>query len=108
MSASKLKRGRPLESVVEAYLVERVEQCGGLCRKLVDVGRKGFPDRTVIWPAYSFARVHFIELKTLGGKLESHQERYIADLCKKNCTVFVLWTHKQVDEYIERFAEAPF
>ena len=85
-----------------------VERCGGLCLKLKDTGRKGFPDRTVIWPAYSFARVHFIELKTIGGRCESWQERYHEDLRRKGYFVQVIWTMTQVDEYIERFAVAPF
>jgi hypothetical protein len=108
MSASKIKRGEVLEASVESYLVAEVERCGGMCLKLVDAGRKGFPDRTVIWPAYSFARVHFIELKTVGGRLESWQKRYLEDLRRHECRVFVLWTCKMVDEYIKRFADLPF
>ncbi len=105
MSASKIKRGEVLEDSVESYLVAEVERCGGMCLKLADTGRKGFPDRTVIWPAYSFARIHFIELKTVGGRLESWQERYHVDLRELGCQVFVLWTHRMVDNYIKRFVE---
>jgi len=108
MSASKVKRGRPLERVIEDYFVSEVERCGGLAPKLVDQGRKGFPDRTAIWPCYAFARVHFVELKTIGGKLESWQERYHDDLRKRNAFVFVLWTKKQIDEYIRDYAPVPF
>ena len=53
MSASKLKRG-PLESTIEDYFVEQVEAAGGAAPKLKDTGRKGFPDRTAIWPAYGW------------------------------------------------------
>lgn len=103
MSASKLKRGSILESEIESYLIERVEALGGLCLKLRDAGRVGFPDRTVIWPAYGFARIHFVELKTIGGGYERGQERYHRDLRKVNATVFTLWTKKQVDDYVREY-----
>jgi hypothetical protein len=108
MSASKQKRGSTYERTIEEYFVSEVIRCGGLAPKLVDQGRKGFPDRTAIWPCYAFARIHFVELKTIGGKLESWQERYHDDLRKRNAFVFVLWTKKQVDEYIRDYAPVPF
>jgi hypothetical protein len=103
MSAGKQKRGSVYEIEVENYLVEQVELHGGMCPKLVDIGRKGFPDRTPMWPAYSFARIHFVETKTIGGRLESWQERYHDDLRAVGASVFVLWTKDQVDEYVARF-----
>jgi hypothetical protein len=106
MSASKLKRG-PLESTIEDYFVEQVEAAGGMALKLKDVARKGFPDRTAIWPAYGWARIHFIELKTIGGALESWQKRYHADLRKKGALVLTLWTKKQVDDYVREYC-VPF
>lgn len=107
MSAGKVKRG-VYESVIESYLKAEVERCGGMCLKLADKGRKGFPDRTVIWPAYGFARVHFVELKTIGGKLDPAQVRYHADLRNKGAVIEVLWTKGQVDEYVWRFGVPPF
>jgi hypothetical protein len=103
VSAGKGKRGVQ-ESDVETYLVEQVELHGGMCEKF-HPPPKGRPDRIVTWPAYGFARVHFVELKTIGGKLESWQERDHARRRKLGCHVFVIWTKKQVDEYIERFAD---
>ena len=108
VSTSKVKRGELLEREIEAYLVERVEALGGMCLKLKDTGRVGFPDRTVIWPAYGFARVHFVELKTIGGGYERGQEQYHKDLRKRNATVFTLWTKAQIDGYISEYAPVPF
>lgn len=102
MSAGKNKRG-VLECEVEKYFVEQVTMRGGLCEKF-NPPPKGRPDRIVTWPAIGFARIHFVELKTIGGKLESWQERDHARRRKLNCYVFILWTKKQVDDYIERFA----
>lgn len=38
------------ESEVEAYLVKRVKELGGECRKVSWVGRNGAPDRLVMLP----------------------------------------------------------
>lgn len=108
MSRGKLKRSSILESDVEKYFVEQVEKHGGMCEKFTSPGRKGVPDRIVTWSAFGFARIHFVELKTIGGKLESWQERDHYRRRQLNCHVFVIWTKAQVDEYIERFAEFPF
>lgn len=105
MSAGKLKRNTQ-ESEVEEYLVEQVELHGGMCEKF-NPPPKGRPDRIVTWPTYGFARVHFVELKTIGGKLESWQERDHARRRKLHCHVFVLWTKKQVDDYVARFTPKP-
>ena len=105
MSAGKLKR-HTQESEVEKYLVEQVEMHGGMCEKF-NPPPKGRPDRIVTWPgpAYGlgFARIHFVELKTIAGKLESWQLRDHERRRKLNCHVFIIWTKKQVTEYVSRF-----
>lgn len=107
MSAGKLKRG-VREAKIEAYFVEQVERSGGMCEKFTSPGKKYVPDRIVTWPAYGFARIHFVELKTIGGKLEPGQERDHARRRKLGCRVEVLWTRWQVDEYVLRFCWVPF
>jgi hypothetical protein len=96
-----------LETDIEDYLVRQVEACGGRCPKLVDMGRRGFPDRTVLWPAEvgrDAPRAHFIETKCIGGRVKPWQRRYHQDLRDMGFLVFVLWTKEQVDEYICEFA----
>jgi hypothetical protein len=105
MSAAKGRRGSVLESAIEKYFVEQVEKHGGMAEKFTSPGKRGAPDRIVTWPAYGFARIHFVELKTIGGKLEPWQARDHARRKRINCHVEVIWTKKQVDEYIERFAD---
>lgn len=107
MSAGKVRRG-VRESLIEKYFVDEVERHGGMCEKFCPRGQRGRPDRIVTWPAYGFARIHFVELKTIGGKLEPWQERDHARRRKLGCRVEVLWTTAQIDEYIKRFCEAPF
>ena len=98
-----------LENTVEEHLVKSVEAHGGRCPKLVDIGRRGFPDRTVLWPFIepnTSKEIHFIETKTIGGKVKPWQQRYHTDLRSMGFGVFVRWTKEQVDDYIEEHAPA--
>lgn len=106
MSAGKQKRGSTYEIEIENYFVSQVERCGGMAEKFDQC--KGRPDRLVTWPRSGFATIHFVELKTIGGKLESWQERDHARRRKLGAFVFVLWTKKQIDEYIKNHMPLPF
>lgn len=99
MSTARGRRG-VRECQIERYFVEQVEAAGGMAEKFVSPGKKGVPDRIVTWRAHGWARVHFVELKTVGGKLEPWQERDHEDRRKLNCFVRVIWTKKQVDDYV--------
>lgn len=85
------------ENAVENYLVSGVKAKGGECAKLVDLGRIGFPDRTVLMPG---GKVVFIEAKTTDGVLKSWQKRYHVMLKDLGFRVEVLWTVLQVDEFL--------
>ena len=89
------------EGSVEDYLVERVEARGGRCPKLVDLVRRGFPDRSPMWPG---GIMHMVELKCIGGVVKPWQRRYHADLRSQGFLVFVIWTKDQVDTYIANHA----
>src|SRR5271166_4105860 len=93
------------EKSVEDYLVERVEARGGRCPKLVDLGRRGFPDRS---PMYEGPIQHFVETKCVGGVVKPWQRRYHADLRSLGFLVFVIWTKDQVDTYIANHAPDRF
>lgn len=84
------------ESTVEAYLVERVEATGGMIRKLRWVGRKGAPDRIVIYDRL----LVFVELKTAGGKLAPCQKREIKRLERYHMPVRVIDTIRGVDALV--------
>lgn len=49
-----------LEKQVEAALVRRVKELGGLCEKFVSPGRRNVPDRIITLPN---GRIVFVELK---------------------------------------------
>jgi len=56
------------ESVIEAYLVKRVKEVGGECRKLKWIGRNGAPDRLVMLPPVKVGEnsTIWVELKAEG------------------------------------------
>jgi len=86
-----------LESVVEKDLVDGVGEKGGLCCKLVDQGRRGFPDRTVLMPG---ADIIFVETKAPNGKLASWQARYHTALRQLGFRTEILWTREQVQDFL--------
>ena len=88
------------ENAVENYLVAGVEALGGICPKLVDQGRRGFPDRTVMIPHHDIV---FVETKTTDGHVASWQNRYHKQLHDLGFRVEVLWTCKQVDEFLHAY-----
>ena len=66
------------ERDIERYLVQRVKEAGGLCRKVRWIGVNGAPDRVVILPApmkWKFDNFDtiWVELKAPGKKPEPHQ-----------------------------------
>jgi hypothetical protein len=69
------------ERDVEAYLVKRVRELGGECRKVQWVGRVGAPDRLVMLPGYDDwdptrgASAIWVELKAPGQKPRPNQLR---------------------------------
>lgn len=68
------------ESVIEAYLRDRVKALGGKAYKFVSPGNTGVPDRLVCLPG---GRVIFVELKAPGKKptaLQLTQQRKLAEL----------------------------
>ena len=103
MSAGKTRRSSVKEigpGGVQDYFDEQVALHGGMSEPVVRLGYRGFPDRLVTWPRHGWAKIDFVELKTIGGKLEPWQERDHERRRKFNCHVRVLWTKAMVDDYI--------
>ena len=87
------------ESEIEAYLVRRVRECGGLCRKVQFIGRRGAPDRVVIYQGLTY----WVELKAdSGGKVNILQEREHKAMRLKGASVRVLHTKGKVDEFLRQ------
>mgnify|MGYP000169640768 CR=1 FL=1 len=83
------------ESDIEKYLVKKVKEIGGECRKVKWIGRKSAPDRLVV-----FNGVYFIELKRPGKYLNPSQQREYIRLTQLNADVRCITTIEEVDEFI--------
>ena len=62
------------ESAIERELIAAVEARGGICEKIMCVGKRGFFDRLIILPG---GRIIFAEIKRpRGGRISPHQRQY--------------------------------
>ena len=89
------------ESVIEAHLVKRVKQAGGVAYKWVSPGTLGIPDRIVLLPG---SVVVFVEMKAPGKKPTPMQDRQHVKLMKLGMRVVVLDSIAGVDKFVEGFA----
>lgn len=112
------------ESQVEKHLVKRVEETGGLIRKIAYRGRRGCPDRLVGWPekesiaqgsrlgpdrkriSFSYPenlpmRHTLVETKRPLGKARGEQEREHERLRAVGFDVRLLDTIEAVDNFVE-------
>ena len=76
-----------LERTIEAALVRRVRDLGGLCEKFVSPGRRSVPDRLVTLPG---GRIVFVEVKAPGKGPTELQERDHWRRRKLGCEVIVI------------------
>jgi hypothetical protein len=93
------------ESKVEAHLVKRVAQTGGVIRKAQWVQRKGCPDRWCGWKGTQ--RTAWVELKGDGGVLSPHQKREIVRLRACGERVEVIDTIEDVDRFVAEMSGLP-
>lgn len=86
------------ESKIEAALVKKVKELGGLCDKFVSPQHRGVPDRIVTLPS---GRIIFVELKAPGKKptklqvLDHERRRALG------CDVRVIDSLEQVERFPE-------
>lgn len=97
------------ESTVERYLHREVTRAGGTTRKWKSPGRKGVPDRIVIWKGAVtgsvFGNVHFVETKAPGKGPREDQAREHKRLRRLGCLVLVLDTKAKVDRYVGSYGK---
>lgn len=82
------------EGKIAAYLVRRVRELGGEQRKVEWSGRRGAPDRLILFPQ----RHAFVELKAQGEKPEPHQAREFERLRRAGFDVHVVDSPAAVDK----------
>ncbi len=89
------------ERVVERYLLKRVREVGGECYKFKSPGRRGVPDRMVVFP---LNHVFFVETKRPGKKATAQQMREHGRMTKLGLTVLVINNKIDVDFFVAPWA----
>lgn len=85
------------ENKIEGYLVNRVENEGGICPKLISPSMAGWPDRVVIL----YGCVVFVEVKRPQGTLQPIQKVVLSTLQDNGANVAVVKTQSEVDDLID-------
>lgn len=83
-----------LEKTIEAHLVKRVKERGGVAYKFTSPQRRSVPDRLVLLPG---GVVEFIELKAPGKKPTPMQLREHERLRALGLAVLVIDTKEEID-----------
>ena len=75
-----------IEKDIERKLVALVKKYGGRCEKLVNVGCKGFPDRTILLPN---GKTIYVETKRpKGGRYSAMQNKWRDWLHALGCSYY--------------------
>ena len=90
------------EKAIEAYLVRKVESCGGICLKFMSHSETGYPDRLLLLPR---GRMAWVEVKSKGEKPRVIQEVRMARLRRMGFRVYVADSREKVDEIVRAAAE---
>lgn len=86
------------EKAIEAYLVRKVKDMGGVCLKYSNPGVVGYPDRVVLLPG---GLVVWVELKSKGKKPNRAQQLRIDQLRTMGHNVAVVDSKDQVDVLLQ-------
>jgi len=87
-----------LEKNIEAHLVKRVKEIGGMAYKFVSPAHRGVADRVVCLPN---GVVWFVELKAPGGRLSPLQKVFEDDMARLRQRYVCLWSKEQVDAWVK-------
>jgi hypothetical protein len=93
-----------MEKAIEKRLVTEVEKRGGTAFKFISPGKRGVPDRLVVFAEGVSA---FIELKDKGKKPDPLQLKRIQELRDLGCQVFVIDRKEQIKEVLDEIQSAP-
>lgn len=86
------------ESAIERYLVKRVKEAGGETRKVKWIGRRGAPDRLVMFPLLRGGV--WVEVKRPRGVVEPHQKREHTRMRRKGQRVVIIASKAEVDDFV--------
>ena len=91
------------ESAVESALARACRRAGFLCFKLAAVGRRGFPDRTILCPG---GRIAFVETKAPKKGPRADQRLVHRALRRFGFQVFVVDDPDAAEGVVEEIAAA--
>lgn len=92
-----IKHSEVSEKMIEAYLVKRVKELGGVCLKYSNPGMVGYPDRVVLLPHGVSV---WVELKSRGRKPSKTQTLRMEQLRALGCNVTVVDSREGVDNLL--------
>ena len=87
-----------MEKHIEAHLVKKVKEIGGVAYKFVSPANRGVADRVVVLPG---GGVIFVEVKSATGKLSPLQEQFARDMQRLGQNYIVLNSREAVNAFIE-------
>ena len=85
-----------MEKQIEAYLVRRVKELGGVAYKFTSPAHRGVSDRIVCMPD---GTTWFVELKAPGGRLSPLQKHFQSEMARLRQRYVCLWSKEDVDEW---------
>lgn len=86
-----------MERDIEAYLVRKVKERGGVAYKFTSPAHRGVADRVVCLPGQTW----FVEVKAPGGRLTALQTLFGREMERLGQNYTVLWSKEEVDQWLE-------
>ena len=91
-----------MEKEIEAYLVRRVKERGGVAYKFTSPAHRGVADRVVCLPGQTW----FVEVKAPGGRLTALQTLFGREMERLGQHYTVLWSKEDVDEWLAALSDS--
>ncbi len=85
-----------LEKDIEAYLVRRVRERGGVAYKFTSPAHRGVADRVVCLPGQTW----FVEVKRPGGRLTGLQTLFGREMERLGQQYIVVWSKEEIDAWL--------
>lgn len=87
-----------LEKKIEAHLVKKVKEIGGVAYKFVSPSHRGVADRLVVLPG---GGVVFVEVKSATGVLSPLQKVFADEMTRLGQNYIVLKSREEVDAFVK-------
>ena len=91
------------ESQIEEHLVAYAQSKGCMVEKLVMLGKRGWPDRTIIGP---YGNVGFVEVKRPGGRLSAQQIKVMEALNLRGAFAYAADSVEEVEQIVDAICRA--